>query len=78
MFLGWLGIGTGVILLYAAYRNRSPLDILTSTFTGTTTGTQLNPNTAYTGIGQLAPKPTVNPGVTGPLHDISLTAHHDF
>lgn len=36
-FLGWMAGGTGIVLLYSAYKNESPFDVLQATLSATPT-----------------------------------------
>lgn len=49
-FVGWVAGGTGVLLIYSAYRNRSPVETLTGVLTGSTaTANAINPSAGSVG-----------------------------
>lgn len=50
LFLGWVAGGTGIVLVYSAYKNKSPFDVFKSTLTQTPTSKVIDPNHYVTGV----------------------------
>lgn len=67
MFLGWMAGGTGIVLLYSAYKNKSPLTVLTDTLTG-------NKTTAAPISGFVSTTPTTGTTVTGSTRASAIKA----
>lgn len=64
LFIGWIAGGTGIVLLYSAYKNKSPFDVLKGTLTQTPTTATIDPNNYTVGVLQ-------NPTVLGSVPDQS-------
>ena len=61
--IGWLAATGGIVLLYGAYKNTSPLSILTGQLTGAAHRTVINPNAGIGAVGTASNSlvPTASP-----------------